>query len=69
MEGTRTDDMQPGRKSCWLANDGDEVSVEGLALEGYAKLGWSGLVSFALLLREADLTCLPDTALIRRPGS
>ena len=42
MEGTRTDDMLPGRKSCWLANDGDEVSVEGLSLEGYAKLGWSG---------------------------
>jgi len=51
MEGSRTDDGVIGKKSAWLANDGDEVSVEGLALEGYANLGWNGCVLSVVQIR------------------
>ena len=42
MEGERLDDPTIGKKSIWRASDGEEVSVEELALEQYVKEGWKG---------------------------
>lgn len=42
MEGERIDEGTTGKHSVWQANDGEEVSVEKLALEGYEKEGWKG---------------------------
>ncbi|GAA5895235.1 hypothetical protein JCM5296_002019 [Sporobolomyces johnsonii] len=45
MEGERLDEPTIGRKSVWRASDGEEVSVEELALEQYTKEGWKGFHS------------------------